>query len=395
MFRLLRKNRALGCGTAAGAGIEPGRNRIRQEELMPTERKQDEALSDHGQEKDTAAVRKRLLEGAFFLAVMALSFYTVFHGQDVEKVRRALLNLSPYALGAALFTALFFVSAEGIMIWYLLRSMDGRSGLLRCISYSFIGFFYSGITPSATGGQPMQLYYMCKDGNRLSESSVVLMTVALIYKFVLVVIGIFMLLFWHGALIKYLGGYFPLYLLGLALNFLLVVILLAVMLAPAGMKGLISRMEKLLVKCGIFKRSERRMDRIDQFVDGYQHAVHFLLMHKGKVFIVCLFTLLQRCSVFILTWIIYCGFSLKGSDMMTVMSLQAAVYIAVDMLPVPGAQGITELMYRSIFIGIFTGPTLMPSLYVTRGISFYFLLLVGIVVIVGNHFYRRRGAKAL
>ena len=38
----------------------------------------------------------------------------------------------------------------------------------------------------------MQLYYMCKDKNSLSESSVVLMTVALIYKFVLVVMGMVM-----------------------------------------------------------------------------------------------------------------------------------------------------------------------------------------------------------
>lgn len=55
------------------------------------------------------------------------------------------------------------------------------AGLLRCISYSFIGFFFSGINPSATGGQPMQLYYMKKDGNKISSASVVLMTVAVIY----------------------------------------------------------------------------------------------------------------------------------------------------------------------------------------------------------------------
>ena len=66
------------------------------------------------------------------------------------------------------------------MIWYLLTSMRKKTdsqttvlcvvgkekvcSLWRCIQYSFIGFFYSGITPSATGGQPVQLYYMNKDG---------------------------------------------------------------------------------------------------------------------------------------------------------------------------------------------------------------------------------------
>lgn len=340
--------------------------------------------------KGIAVNRKRVLECAFFLVVMILSFYTIFHGQNMGQIRHALGRLSPLALCAAMATALFFVSAEGIMIFYLLRSLNGRSSLGRCICYSFIGFFYSGITPSATGGQPMQLYYMSKDRNSLSESSVVLMTVALIYKLVLVLIGIGTLVLWHGPLRGHLKEYFPLFLLGLALNTILVAILLAVMLAPESMKRIISGMERLLVRFGILKKSVTRQGKIEQFVGGYQGAVRFLLEHKGKVLAVCLFTFVQRASVFVLTWIIYRGFSLEGTDALTVMLLQASVYIAVDMLPVPGAQGITEVMYRSVFSGIFTGEYLMPSLYVTRGINFYFVLLVSLGIVLANHFYVRR-----
>lgn len=339
--------------------------------------------------KGIAVNRKRVLEGAFFLLVMALSFYTIFHGQDMGRIRLALSRLSPLSLCAAMAVALFFVSAEGIMIFYLLRSLNGHSSLGRCICYSFIGFFYSGITPSATGGQPMQLYYMSKDGNRLSESSVVLMTVALIYKLVLVLIGIGTLVFWHRPLRMYLEEFFPLFLLGLALNTLLVVILLAVMLAPATMKRIISGIEKLLVRVGLLKKSGTRQGKIEQFIDGYQSAVRFLLAHKGKVCVVCLFTFVQRASVFVLTWIIYLGFSLEGKDALTIMLLQASVYIAVDMLPVPGAQGITEVMYRSVFGGIFAGEYLMPSLYVTRGINFYFVLVVSLGVVAVNYLYVR------
>lgn len=346
--------------------------------------------------KGIAINRKRVLEGAFFLLVMVLSFYTIFHGQDMEKIRHALGRLSPLSLCAAMAVALFFVSAEGIMIYYLLRSLNGRSSLGRCICYSFIGFFYSGITPSATGGQPMQLYYMSRDDNRLSESSVVLMTVALIYKLVLVLIGIAALVFWQKPLRVYLEEYFPLFLLGLALNTLLVAILLAVMLAPATMKRIISGIEGLLVRVRILPESGTRQEKIAQFIDGYQGAVRFLLAHKGKVLAVCLFTFVQRASVFVLTWIIYLGFSLEGKDGLTIMLLQASVYIAVDMLPVPGAQGITEVMYRGVFGGIFTGEYLMPSLYVTRGINFYFVLVVSLAVVVLNHLYvrRRKGGGA-
>lgn len=79
--------------------------------------------------------------------------------------------------------------------------------------------------------------------------------------------------------------------------------------------------------------------------------------------------------------------------MVTVMLLQASVYIAVDMLPVPGAQGITEMMYQKVFQMIFPAVYLMPSLYVTRGISFYFLLILSICIVVGNSIYRLRTVK--
>lgn len=44
---------------------------------------------------------------------------------------------------------------------------------------------------------------------------------------------------------------------------------------------------------------------------------------------------------------------LQGTDMVTVILLQASVYIAVDMLPIPGAQGITEQMYLAVFQIVF------------------------------------------
>lgn len=43
----------------------------------------------------------------------------------------------------------------------------------------------------------MQLYYMQKEGHKVSDSTVVLMTVAVIYKFVLVVMGVGILIFYH------------------------------------------------------------------------------------------------------------------------------------------------------------------------------------------------------
>lgn len=334
--------------------------------------------------------RKRVIEVVLFLSIMGLSFYAIFHGQDLRDIFGEIANLSLLCIFEALLVAVLFVSIEGCIIFYLLHSLGGKSGLLRCISYSFIGFFYSGITPSATGGQPMQLYYMKKDGNNMADSSVVLMIVALIYKFVLIIFGILMLIFWNQPLRFYLQGYFGLYLLGLGLNIILVLLLLGVMLMPEGMKNIILKIGKLLEMINVLKKSEKRNEKVIEFVDGYQNAVQYLISNKKKVCVAVGLTFLQRFSIFFLTYIIYIGFDLQGTSMHTIVLLQAAVYIAVDMLPIPGAQGITELMYQSVFKAIFSKIYLMSSLYVIRGISFYFLLMLSIVVVIINWICRRR-----
>lgn len=258
--------------------------------------------------------------------------------------------------------------------------------LWRCIQYSFIGFFYSGITPSATGGQPVQLYYMNKDGNKGSDCTIVLMTVAVIYKIVLVVLGAGMLLFCGGALKTELQSFFPLYLLGLALNTVAVAVVLAAMLFPQWMIVVWAWVEKQFIRLDIWKANPQRMDKVQTFTGNYRNAVDWLKQHPGKLIVVIAVTFLQRCSVFLLTYMVYLGLGQAGTSIQEVVLLQASVYIAVDMLPLPGAQGITELMYRSVFAPVFSKGSLIPSMLISRGLNFYFLLLAGAGVTAANHF---------
>lgn len=177
----------------------------------------------------------------------------------------------------------------------------------------------------------MQLFYMNRDGRKTSNSTVTLMTVA-------------------------------------------------VMLCP----GLIHKIG-LYVICAlsrwkIIRHYDETKMKWDLFVDGYGDAVLFLKNHKEILWELAGLTFLQRCSVFLVTYLVYRGFSLSGSGVFTIMALQASIYIAVDMLPVPGSQGITELMYQKVFSAIFPLSLLTPSMIVSRSVNFYLLLLISMII---------------
>lgn len=330
--------------------------------------------------------RKNIISAIIFILLAALTFSAIFKGNDMREVFAAMSTLHPVYLWAAIATAFFFVSAEGFMICYLLRSLNYKTSVAACVKYSFVGFFFSGITPSATGGQPMQLYYMQKEGHKVSDSTVVLMTVAVIYKFVLVVMGVGILVFFYQPLADHLKGYLYLYYLGLFLNTALVVVLLFIMISPRCFKGIVVGGEALLKKFRILKKSKRRTEKLIEMADQYHEAVLFFLRNKSKIVAVILFTVIQRCSVFFLTWLIYQGLGLSGSSAFTVMSIQASVYIAVDMLPLPGAQGITEMMYKTAFSQVFPGACLTASMCITRGLNFYMVLIASAMVAAWCHF---------
>ncbi len=339
---------------------------------------------------DQKKKKKLVVNIILFLAIMGLTFWFVFRDEEFSEVQAAMHRMATGPLVLAIAMAVLFVSAEGIMMWYLLRSFGSVSSLLSCLCCAFIGFFFSGITPSATGGQPMQLYYLKKDGNSWSFASVALMMLAFMYKLVLVLFGLGILIFWNGPLRGWLGTwYYRLFLLGLVLNGLLVVGLLMVMLTPSVVRLFLGKVEWLAVKLHLLSSTGSRKERLDHFMDNYRSALSFFKLHKKNLVVVLLGTVLQRATVFALTYVVYRGMGMSGASLTTIMWLQAAVYIGVDMLPVPGAQGITEAMYRRAFRGIFTAQGVTASMCITRGVSFYLMLIIGLVITIYQFFIKK------
>ena len=205
-------------------------------------------------------------------------------------------------------------------------------------------------------------------------------SVAVVYKLVLVLIGIGIVLFWNAPLKGYLQKYYGLYFLGLFLNTALVLILLLVMFSPSVIRGIFYRAERIIVGLRLWKESGARREKMEQFLAGYQGTVCFLKENKKMIWVILGGTFLQRFTVFVLTYVVYRGLGLSGTALPDIVFVQASVYIAVDMLPVPGAQGITEAMYICVFGGIFTGHYLAASMCITRGISFYAVMVIGAAV---------------
>ena len=336
-----------------------------------------------------------LINIALLAAIFFLTYRLMFADTEFSEILADMKTASPGWLAVGVVTALLFGSCEGIVIRYMLHVMKQKTSTLSCLKYSFIGFFFSYITPSSTGGQPAQMYYMKKDGIKIGYSAIIMLLITIAYKAALLVMGLLCLILRHDAVRAFPESIYWMLVLGYVLSIGLIVILYLLLRKPVwvrdkGYKGIRFLVRKKLMREKTAERSEAKLTRI---CDNYQVGAAYIKKNPRSVAMVFLITAAERMFLTMITWVIYKAFGLSGTGFWDIFTLQVLLTIAVEMLPLPGAAGVTEVSFLLIFTGIFTESLVKPALLITRGLSFYLVLIVGALCTFYAHFMNMRRSR--
>ena len=319
--------------------------------------------------------KKIIFNGVFLAVVFALTIYGVFHGEDLSSMMDAIHRADKRWLIPGIALVAFFIWGESIIIWYMMRSSGIQLKKRTCFLFSSVGFFFSCITPSASGEQPMQIYYMKKEKISIPVSTVILMIVTITYKLVLVVIGIGIAIFGRGFLHKYLEGILPVFYLGLALNIFCVTFMTILVFHPLLAKAIMVKGMKLLERLHLVKKKDGRLKKLEDSMDTYRNTAAYLKNNPFVIVKVIGITFIQRMALFAVTWFVYQAFGLHGTGFWEILFLQAVISVSVDMLPLPGGMGISETLFLNIFSPVFGG-LLLPGMVLSRGLGYYGELLI-------------------
>lgn len=336
--------------------------------------------------RETMADKKKaILNTIFLITVFSLTVYMVFNGKDIHAIIRTVGQADPTYLLVGIVCVVLFILGESVIIYYMMRSLGERVKMGHCALYSFVGFFFSCITPSATGGQPMQIYYMKKDKLKIPVSTLVLMIVTITYKAVLVFIGVAVCLFGRDFLGEYLGEMMWVFYLGVGLNVFCVSFMLVLVFAPGLAKWIMVKGLVLLEHFRFLKPKKARLERLEESMDLYHETAAFWASHRLIILKVFVITFVQRILLFTVTYWVYRALGFHTHGIIEVTILQSVISVAVDMLPLPGGMGISETLYMIIFAPLF-GSVVLPSMLLSRGIAYYGQLLISAVMTCVAHF---------
>jgi len=332
---------------------------------------------------------KNVLCGGAVLALLAWTVHTILQQQTPGQLAAALLSADWRFLLLGVPLMALFLCCEAKATHFILRALGCPQPFRRCAYYSSVGFFFSTITPSATGGQPAQVLAMTKDGTPAASGALDMLLVTIGYNTAAMVWGVFAL-FTAGGLTERLGGQVGLLLgLGLAVFGLLDVAMFLFLFLPGPAK-------RLLYGCiALAARLYPPLDRAgleavaDEHLREYRRGAELIRRAPALLARVVGLSIAQLGCSYAMPYVVYRAFGLSGFGLGEVMSLQALCSIAVGYLPLPGSAGAAESVFLRGFRLIYGEALVAPAMILSRTLSCYLVLLATGTIFAAGRATRR------
>lgn len=317
----------------------------------------------------------------FFILLIIFTFWYIFKDQDLNALVKAIKSANIIYIIIAAILMLFVYLMESINVRSVLVSLgENKFSLLRALKYTWIGAFFSAITPAATGGQPIEIYYMTKDNIKTSNG-----TMAMLLQLCGFQISTLTLAIICGILNPHLlkDGILWFYLLGLAINgfalFLMLVCVFSEKMAKRFSNLLVKLMKKLKVK-----NIKMKQQKLEEEMKNYSESAKFIKAHKIEFVKAIARVFIQIIIYHSIPYFIYKSFGLSQLNFFQFFSMQSVLYTTVSGIPLPGAIGISETLFLKLYGMAFGKKLLSGAMLLYRFVSFYFYLILCAITVIIN-----------
>ena len=334
---------------------------------------------------------KPLLWAAVVGLLLVWTAHTILKAQSPSALLSALAQVRPLLLLPALALMGLYLCCEAGCTHRILSALGSPAPFRRCLAYSCVGFYFSTITPSATGGQPMQVCYMARDGIPGAHGTLDMLMITICYQLVSALYALAAFLFFPQRLTA-LGSAMALMLwVGLGVTLLLTAGMILLLLRPYWGARPVFWLAGRLEHRGLARPARRLRLSLERQVRRYAQGALLLRAQPGLLPGLLGLTALQLGALYLVPYAIYFGLGLTGYGPLELAATQAMLTVAVAFLPLPGGMGAAEAVFLQAF-SLFFGGMVAPAMILSRGVSCYGTLLATGLVLLSLHL-RRRGRQ--
>ncbi len=279
----------------------------------------------------------------------------------------------------ALFCMLCYCLFESGVLYCTANSIRRKLSFLKAFKTTMVGLLFNNLTPFASGGQPMQLYYLTKESFMVGEASSILLMKFIVYQVSMILYSTVLIFVRYNFFYTRSGKLAALIWIGFGVNIAVVIGLILIGFLPGFTTRLVKLIVTLLSKFHILKDKDKTMEnaykQITSFHDGFKQLLKQKLVLVKAVIATCG----QLTAFFFIPFCICMALGVQVGSILSMVAASAFVMMISAFVPLPGASGGAEGSFYLLF-GIFIlNPSLIAvALVLWRLITYYLPIIVGI-----------------
>ncbi len=342
----------------------------------------------------------------FNLSVVAISVYLIIYFFVSENGMIDLLStpgsFNIWWIIAALAVYDTNILIDTIVTLIFVRSQYKSFRFIDALKVAFVGVFFGAVTPSNTGGQPMQLYLMSKMKISVGFGSACMTQKFIVYQIVMTAVSIFAVIFrfdyFKDAFTNIWSTLFII--LGFTVQLVMTALFLVVSFSRKITAVLMKLVNKIMIKLRFIKEPERKMKRLYDEVDMFHNANKTLFTNAKTMIMIYVLVFLQVLAILSIPYFVYLSFDMPSiaiangqtpATLFDTICIQSFVLFTSNLVPLPGASGGAELaftLYFGSFFIIGNVNKIKPAILLWRFVTYY-----GAIIISAPFSYFTKGKK--
>ena len=258
---------------------------------------------------------KKILNFVFIFGTLGVVLLIGVNGEEMSGAVDALKSVAPLWIALCAVAYGGYVLMDALSVHYYLRKQGYPITVGYALYVAICGLYYSNITPGATGGQPMQVYYLTKRNVPIGIGTLALTVKFFSFQFMLAVYSTVLWIAYGSYVAACVGSNMWILIVGYVYNMFSVslVVLMAIN------KRLVWAIIKLLVRIGakfrLCKHPEATLTKWEDVLDTFHSSVMSLREHPGELMVQLLIGGAQLIALMTVTFFIYKGFELAGGKL--------------------------------------------------------------------------------
>ena len=339
--------------------------------------------------------KKYVFSVLLFLVLILGTYYFVFKGYSVEHFFSSLNHCNPVYIGIACLCMFFWAFFEALYLKRMCKHLGYHINFYQAFGYVFTECYFSAITPSSIGGQPVQMVEMSRDGIPYRVNSVIILLNTMIYKVALIFLAILGMIFYGSKLFSFHTLFNWLVLLGFGTTILVIICFILLVYSKKLMYRIVSLVIKLLKKLRFVKNIEEKEASLKASLRDYQECAKMTRRHPWILLESFVILVFQRLSILSISYVIYRSFGLSDLSIFEVLTFQVFITLGADFMPFPGGVVVAEGLLLEANQVLYGSELATSGMILLRGISFYGIVLFSFLAYLYFHFVKRKKAKKI